>query len=259
MEFHGKTVVVTGGGRGLGRHVARSFAEKGASVVIAGRDADALSSLQTEFEISRYACIAVQADLSLEAGAKTLAEAVEKRFGAADVVVAAAGQGGSANDPVVDTPPSRFEEMLRGNFMTTVLPVRALLSQMISRRSGKIVVISGVFGIRGRAGRAASSSAKWAVEGFVRSLALEVGVHNINVNCVCPGYVEGPRMQASIAAAAARTDRSPEDVLRYLEQQTALGRFSTPSDIAGAVEFLASERSRNITGQDIVVDAGWTL
>lgn len=149
--------------------------------------------------------------------------------------------------------------MLRGNFLTTVLSVRALLPQMILQSSGRIVVISGIFGIRGRAGRAASSSAKWALEGFVRSLALEVDSHNINVSCVCPGYVEGSRMDASIAAAAARTDRGLGDIRRELERQSAIGRFSTPSDIAAAVAFLASERARNITRQEIIVDAGWTL
>lgn len=259
MEFTGKTVVVTGGGRGLGRYIAQSFAEKGANVVIAGRDPDVLSSARCDMENSGLSCLAVPADLSTEAGAEKLAKAVQDEFGAADVIVASAGQGNPSGDTVVDTPPGRFDEMFRGNVLTTVLPIKALIPTMIARQRGRIVVISGVFGLRGRAGRAASSSAKWAVEGFVRSLALEVGVHEISVNCVCPGYVEGPRMDASIHAMATKSGRSAHEIRSELERHTALRRFSTPSDIADAVEFLASDRARNITGQDIVVDAGWTL
>src|SRR5690606_38896442 len=117
----------------------------------------------------------------------------------------------------------------------------------------------GVFGLRGRANQAAGVSGKWALEGFMRTLAVEVGKYNINVNAICPGYVDGVRAAAAIERIAASRGVSAEAVRLELERQTALRRLATETDIVNAALFLASEDSRNITGQDLVVDAGWTL
>jgi 3-oxoacyl-[acyl-carrier protein] reductase len=121
------------------------------------------------------------------------------------------------------------------------------------------VAISGVFGLRGRVNHAGGCASKWALEGLMRVMAIELGPHNINVNAVCPGYVEGPRSGAGIARIAAARGITPEAARAELENVTALKRLSAPEDIAHAALFLASERARNITGQDLVVDAGWML
>ena len=148
---------------------------------------------------------------------------------------------------------------MRGNVNGTLLPIRAVLPLMMARRSGKVVAISGVFGLRGRARHGAGCASKWALEGLVRVMAIELGPHNINVNAVCPGYVEGPRSAAGMAKAAAAQGLDAAAMRAQLEGATALKRISTPDDVANAAMFLASERARNITGQDLVVDAGWTL
>ena len=127
------------------------------------------------------------------------------------------------------------------------------------RRRGKVVAVSGVYGLKGLAQHMAGCTSKWAVEGLVRVLALEAGPFNINVNAVCPGYVEGPRSHAGMASRAAARGIDAARVRDELEQAAALRRLSTAEDVANAVLFLASERARNITGRDLVVDGGWML
>ena len=259
MEFEGKTAVVTGGNRGIGKAIALAFAREGANLVVTARDAASLDETVAEVRALGCEALAVPADLTAQEGAAALSRAVSDRFGAAHAVVTSAGIRDHANRTIVEMEPGDYEAVVQGNILSTVLPIRALLPAMIERRQGKVVAISGVFGIRGRARHAAGVSAKWAIEGFMRSLAIEAGAHNINVNAVCPGYVEGVRSAAGIARIAEERGTTPDAVRAELEQRTVLKRLSSETDIANAVLFLASERARNITGQDLVVDAGWTI
>jgi NAD(P)-dependent dehydrogenase (short-subunit alcohol dehydrogenase family) len=259
MEFQGKVAVVTGGNRGIGKAIALAFAREGADVVAAGRDKASLDETIAQLRALGREALAVAADLSVQDGADALARAVSERFGAAHVVVASASIRDHANRLIAEMDPAAYEALVRGNILSTVLPIRALLPAMIERRQGKIVTISGVSGIRGQARRAGGVSAKWAIEGFMRSLAIEAGEHNINVNSVCPGYVDGARSAAGMARIAEERGTTAAAVRAELEQRTVLKRLSTEADIANAVLFLASEKARSITGQDLVVDAGWTV
>ncbi|MBC7156332.1 MAG: SDR family oxidoreductase, partial [Rhodobacteraceae bacterium] len=123
----------------------------------------------------------------------------------------------------------------------------------------KIVNIGGTFGLRGRAGRVAYSASKWGLRGLTKSFALELGPHNINVNCVCPGMVEGERFDAVCADMAARLGIGVEQARARHAEDYALRRVSTAQDVAEAVLFLASDRARQITGQDLAVDGGWVV
>ncbi|MFE3837449.1 SDR family oxidoreductase [Pseudogemmobacter sonorensis] len=257
-EFKGKTAVITGGNRGIGRAIALAFAREGANVVISGRDGASIAAVVEEIRALGGGARGVAADLAEISGAETLARAVSESFGAADVVVTSAGIRDHADQSIDAMDPALYDAVTRGNILTTVLPIRALLPAMIARREGRIVTISGVFGLRGRARHAAGVSAKWAIEGFMRSLAIECGPHNINANSVCPGYVLGARSAAGMAAIAEGRGIAPEEVRAELEGKTLLGRLSTEADIAGAVLFLSGPRARNITGQDLVVDGGWS-
>ena len=119
--------------------------------------------------------------------------------------------------------------------------------------------IAGTSGLRGYRNRVAYSSSKWAVRGLTRTLALELGPHNISVNTICPNVTHGDRMTKIVNEKAQRLGRTPDDVYADFTGQTALGRFVEDSDIAYAVRFLVSDGARNITGHDIVVDAGWDV
>ncbi|RZL63402.1 MAG: SDR family oxidoreductase [Variovorax sp.] len=259
-EFAGQVVLVTGGAKGIGHAIAMAFAQAGADLLIVGRDADALAHAVRQIEATGRRAVAVQADVTNEAEVAKIPEALQSEYGGrVDVVVTAAGTRDHANKPVSALDIGQFDEVMRGNLHGTVLPVRAVLPLMMARRSGKVVAISGVFGLRGRVNHAGGCASKWALEGLMRVMAIELGPHNINVNAVCPGYVEGPRSGAGIARIAAARGITPEAARAELENVTALKRLSAPEDIAHAALFLASERARNITGQDLVVDAGWTL
>lgn len=259
MEFEGKLAVVTGGNRGIGKGIALAFAREGADVAITARDPETLEATAAEIRALGRRAICIAADLTTQQGVDTLAQAVSAGFGAAHVIVTSAGIRDHANQTIAEMDPALYESVVQGNILSTVLPIRALLPAMIERRAGKIVTISGVFGIRGRARHAAGVSAKWAIEGFMRSLAIELGEHDINVNCVCPGYVEGERSAAGVARIASERGLTSQEVRAELEAKTLLGRISTQEDIANAVLFLASRKARNITGQDLVVDAGWSV
>ena len=130
---------------------------------------------------------------------------------------------------------------------------------MIASGSGRIVNIAGASGLRGYRNRSGYSASKWAVRGFTRTLALELGQYGITVNDVCPNVTNGARMDRIVATKAARSNSSADEVYAELASQTALGRFVDEIDVAEAVLFLASDRAKNITGHDIVVDTGWDV
>ena len=119
--------------------------------------------------------------------------------------------------------------------------------------------IAGTSGLRGYRNRVSYSSSKWAVRGLTRTLALELGPHDITVNAICPNVTHGERMTKIVNEKARRLGLTPEDVFADFTRQTALGRFIEDSDVAHAVRFLVSEGARNVTGHDIVVDAGWDV
>lgn len=259
-ELTGNVAVVTGGAKGIGRAISLSLARDGADIVMVGRDQEALAATSREIEALGRRARSVVADITQPTEIVRLSECLNTDFGGrVDILVTCAGRRDHENKPVESLDLGQFEEVMRGNLHGTLLPMREVLPLMKARRRGKIVAISGVFGLKGHPRHSAGCASKWAVEGLVRTLALEAGPFNINVNCVCPGYVDGPRAAAGMARVAADRGVEPQEVRRQLEQATALQRLSTDEDVANAVGFLVSERSRNITGRDLVVDAGWML
>jgi 3-oxoacyl-[acyl-carrier protein] reductase len=138
--------------------------------------------------------------------------------------------------------------------------MRAVLPAMIDQEYGKIVNVGGTFGMRGRAGRMAYSASKWGLRGITKSFALEVGKYNININCVAPGMVDGPRFRDKVCVdMAARLGITPEEAMERHADDYALRRVSTDVDVANACLFLASDASRQITGVDLPVDGGWAM
>jgi 3-oxoacyl-[acyl-carrier protein] reductase len=136
--------------------------------------------------------------------------------------------------------------------------IRAVLPSMIENRYGKVVNVGGTFGMRGRSGRLAYSASKWGLRGITKSFALEVGQHNINVNNVAPGMVDGPRFRDKVCKTMAQKLGITEEeaAIRHAEDY-ALRRITVDEDVANACLFFASDVSRQITGADIPVDGGW--
>jgi NAD(P)-dependent dehydrogenase (short-subunit alcohol dehydrogenase family) len=260
-QLSGRVAVVTGAGKGLGRAISERLAADGANIILAGRDATALETharLLDETYPKRESLV-TRCDVVAETEVEALIEAAVDRFGGIDILVNAAGIIGPIETPAQDVTTEQFLEVISVNLLGTFLPCRAAIPHLIRRGGGRIVNIAGTSGLRGYKNRVAYSSSKWAVRGLTRTLALELGPYDITVNDVCPNVTHGQRMDTIVNEKARVRGVTPREVYEEYEGQTALGRFIEEADVAAAVSFLVSDGAKNITGHDIVVDAGWDV
>lgn len=254
--------VVTGAAKGIGAVVCENLARDGAHVALAARDQAALASrarLLDEKYPQRESLIA-PCDVTDEDAVRTMIEAVVDRFGGLDILVNTAGTTGPIETPAQDYGAGEFRQVLEVNVTGTFLPCKYAIPHLIARGGGgRIVNVAGTSGLRGYRNRVGYSSSKWAVRGLTRTLALELGPHDITVNDVCPNVTNGGRMNRIVAEKARRTGKTESEVYREFAASTALGRFVDETDVAEAISFLVSPAARNITGHDIPVDAGWDV
>lgn len=231
MMLDGKVAIVTGGGRGIGRAVALSFAREGADVVVSSRTRAEIEGVAREVRELGRESLAVQADVSRESDVSDLAARTLEAFGRIDILV----NNAAANLPsrqVVDLTLAEWERVVAVNLTGPFLCCKAVLPTMVEQRSGTIINISSVGGRRGAAGRSPYRPTKAALINFTECLAAEVKQYGIDVNCVCPGGT-ATRMMADIGRARGRTD------------------LMQPEEIAEVVLFLVSPQSSAITGTAI--------
>jgi NAD(P)-dependent dehydrogenase (short-subunit alcohol dehydrogenase family) len=261
VKLRDRVAIVTGAAKGMGARISLALAEEGAHVVTAAREARPLEALVDNLRGldrgRRY--LAVPTDVTVETQVAALAQRTLAEFGRIDILVNAAGVIGPIETPLHKIAPEAWDHVLGVNLRGVFLCCRAVVPTMMEQRYGKIINIAGTSGLRGYRNRAAYSSSKWAVRGLTRTLALEVGPYNVNVNAICPGVVEGTRMTTIIAEKARLRGTTPQDVVDEYTREMALRRFSTDDDVAHAVVFLASDESRQIAGHDLIVDGGWDV
>jgi NAD(P)-dependent dehydrogenase (short-subunit alcohol dehydrogenase family) len=257
----GQVAIVTGAAKGLGASISALFADQGANLTLVGRDHRALQAHAAKLDAANHGreSMVVPCSVLEEQAVLDMVETTVARFGRVDILVNTAGGTGPIETPCHEYPLEGFREVLELNVLGTFLPCKATIPHLIRQRSGRIVNIAGTSGIRGYKHRVGYSSSKWAVRGLTKTLALELGPHGVTVNAVVPNVTNGDRMERIVREKARKTGRAPEEVYADFAGQTALGRFVDEVDIAAAVSFLVSEGARNITGQDIIVDAGWSL
>jgi 3-oxoacyl-[acyl-carrier protein] reductase len=245
MILAGKTAIVTGASRGIGRAIAVDFARQGADVALVGRDVAALDETAGLCAAARVGAVAhvFAADVVDSAAVdRVCAEALE-RFGRLDIAVANAGA--SIDGLLMRTKPETLDQMLDVNLKSAFHLCSAVARPMMKQRAGAIVLISSIVGIMGNVGQAAYAASKAGLFGLAKSLAKELGSRNIRVNAVAPGLIE-----------TAMTEKMPDAMREFLIKQAALGRAGTPEDVSGAVTFLCSDAAGYITGQTLVVDGG---
>lgn len=258
LQLKDKVVLITGPAKGMGRAVTLAFAHEGARLVLAGRDTAAIEPVAQEARALDVEAIVVPCDLTVGTQTDALAARALEVFGRIDVLVNVAGGSGPIGKTGWETTPEEFDEIVRLNMAGCFNTMRAVLPSMIERRSGKVVNVGGTFGMRGRAGRMAYSASKWGLRGITKSFALEAGPYGINVNCVAPGMVDGPRFREKVCAnMASKLGITLEEAMARHAADYALRRVSTDADVANACLFMASEVSRQITGVDLPVDGGW--
>jgi len=255
-----RIAIVTGAAKGMGREICLTLAGEGAHLVLAARDVDPLKALAGEIEkLGRRALVQVT-DVTKEADVKAMVDATLAAFaGRIDILVNCAGITGPVETPAWEISGDDFAHVLDVNVKGTFLPIKHVLPTMIAQRYGKIVNISGSSGLRGYKNRAAYSSSKWALRGLTRTVALDAGGYNINVNAVHPGIVDGPRMQRLCRDKARKRGWTPEQVYEEYVNEMALRRVTSAQDVANTVCFLASDDSKNMTGQSVTVDGGWDV
>jgi NAD(P)-dependent dehydrogenase (short-subunit alcohol dehydrogenase family) len=260
MRLANKTGIITGPAKGMGQAISETLAREGADLVLAGRDVAAIEPVAANIRAMGRRAEIVQADVTnanqVEAMVARTARLFDDRI---DILVNVAGVTGPIETPVWEIKSEDFEMVLRANVVGTFLPIKYTLPYMVKRRNGKIVNIGGTSGLRGYRYRAAYSASKWAVRGVTRTVALDVGEYNINVNAVCPGIVEGPRMAKLCEEKAKRRGWTKEQVYQEYVDDMALKRVTEAQDVANAVLFLVSAESRQLTGHEIAVDGGWDV
>jgi NAD(P)-dependent dehydrogenase (short-subunit alcohol dehydrogenase family) len=260
LQLKDKVALITGPAKGMGRAVTLAFAREGARLVLAGRDTAAIEPVAAEARALGVEAIVVPCDLTVGAQTDALAAHALEAFGRVDVLVNIAGGSGPIGKTGWETTSEEFNEIVQLNMTGCFNTMRAVLPGMIERRSGKVVNVGGTFGMRGRAGRMAYSASKWGLRGITKSFALEAGPHGINVNCVAPGMVDGPRFREKVCAnMAGKLGISLEEAMTRHAADYALRRVSTDADVANACLFMASDVSRQITGVDLPVDGGWAM
>jgi NAD(P)-dependent dehydrogenase (short-subunit alcohol dehydrogenase family) len=260
LQLKDKVALITGPAKGMGRAVTLAFAREGARLVLAGRDTAAIEPVAAEARALGVEAIVVPCDLTVGAQTDALAAHALEAFGRVDVLVNIAGGSGPIGKTGWETTSEEFNEIVQLNMTGCFNTMRAVLPGMIERKSGKVVNVGGTFGMRGRAGRMAYSASKWGLRGITKSFALEAGPHGINVNCVAPGMVDGPRFREKVCAnMAGKLGISLEEAMTRHAADYALRRVSTDADVANACLFMASDVSRQITGVDLPVDGGWAM
>ncbi|UVH57100.1 SDR family oxidoreductase [Variovorax paradoxus] len=260
LQLRDKVALITGPAKGMGRAVTLAFAREGAKLVLAGRDTGAIEPVAEEARALGVDAVVVPCDLTVGAQTEALAAHALEAFGRIDVLVNVAGGSGPIGKTGWETTSEEFDEIVQLNMTGCFNTMRAVLPSMIERRSGKVVNVGGTFGLRGRAGRMAYSASKWGLRGITKSFALEAGPYGINVNCVAPGMVDGPRFREKVCANMAdKLGITLEEAMTRHAADYALRRVSTDADVANACLFMASDVSRQITGVDLPVDGGWAM
>jgi NAD(P)-dependent dehydrogenase (short-subunit alcohol dehydrogenase family) len=261
LKLKGRVAMITGPAKGMGAAITEAFAAEGARLALLGRDRAAIAPVAETVKASGGEAIIVPCDLTdpqqcTDAAAKTKS-AYDGRI---DILINVAGGSGPIGKTGVDTTPEEFDDIVTLNMNGSFHTMRSVLPTMIAQRYGKIVNVGGTFGMRGRAGRMAYSASKWGLRGITKSFALEVGQYNINVNCVAPGMVDGPRFREKVCAdMAKRLGISVEEAAERHASEYALRRVTVDRDVANACLFFASDAARQITGVDLPVDGGWAM
>ncbi|HYO37349.1 MAG TPA: 3-hydroxybutyrate dehydrogenase [Geodermatophilus sp.] len=244
-DLEGRRALVTGGGSGIGRAVAVRLAAAGATVVVVDRDAASAERVAAEVGGS-----AVAADLSDAAAVDALDVDV-------DVLVNNAGFQHVA--PLHEFPPDVFAAILRLMVETPFRLVRGALPHMYARGWGRVVNVSSVHGHRASPYKSAYVTAKHAVEGLSKVIALEGAEHGVTSNCVAPAYVRTPLVEGQIADQARRHGISEDQVVeQVMLAPAAVKRLIEPAEVADAVAWLCSPSAASVTGTSLLMDGGWT-
>jgi 3-oxoacyl-[acyl-carrier protein] reductase len=242
--LEGKNVIITGASRGIGKGIAEVFAKHGANIAFTYHSSDEKAKLlETELSVNGCKAKGYKSDASDFEAAQQLVKDVMEDFGSIDVLVNNAGI--TKDGLLMRMSEEDFDSVMNTNMKSVFNMTKAVATPMLKAKSGSIINMSSVVGITGNAGQANYAASKAAINGFTKSIALELGSRNIRCNAIAPGFIE-----------TEMTEALGEETVKQWRAQIPLKRGGTPEDIANTTLFLASDLSSYVTGQVIHVCGG---
>jgi NAD(P)-dependent dehydrogenase (short-subunit alcohol dehydrogenase family) len=256
-RLKGKTALISGGNRGIGRAIAQAFAAEGADLVLTARDADLLESVAEALRRAHSIhCVTFMCDVTDEPAVQ---EMVEKAEADAPIDILVNNAGVYDAGRFLDLTSDDFRRVFEVNFYGLLHLTQAVLPMMIRRKTGRVINIASTAGKWGAPYQSAYNASKHAVVGLTRCVALETAEHNVLVNAICPWFVETDMMQAAVKGRSEAACVGSESLVERWKSATPLKRFPRSEEVAPLAVFLAADESSYVTGQAWAIDGGFTM
>jgi 3-hydroxybutyrate dehydrogenase len=256
IDLTGKTALVTGASRGIGRAIALELARSGANVIVSARSVSELGRLELELQNLGVKALAVPCDVLDDASLKDL-ESRATEFGGVDILVNNAGI--TQGVKFVDTSLELWQKIQRINVDAAMRLMQFTLEGMAQKKWGRVINIASIAAKHGLRYSAAYNASKHALLGLTRSVALDYAKTGVTVNAVCPGWVSTEMVEQTVQNIMQKTGRSREDAVASLVKDVPMGRMVTPDEVSSLVVFLASNQAAAITGQGLNIDGGTVM
>jgi len=259
VKLKDRVAIITGGGTGIGKAISFAFAREGAKIVVAARNLSRLEEVVKDIKAKGGKAKAIQTDISNHEQIKRMVAQTIDEFGQIDILVNNAARGTFNNADVADMNLDEWHDSLATNLTGAMLCCREVLKYMIPRRSGNIINVSSIAGISGVPRESPYAASKWGLIGLTETLAIEVGRHNIRVNCISPGATRTQEFEDWVKTAAKSAGISYDEVMNKLTDNNALKRIAETEEIAACIVFLASDDSSAMTGHNLVASCGFHI
>jgi NAD(P)-dependent dehydrogenase (short-subunit alcohol dehydrogenase family) len=253
-ELEGRTALVTGGGRGIGEAAALALARAGAAVAVVARNEDQVVEVASRLRKQGYGAFAFRCDVAEPRDVREVALAAREAMGRVDILVNNAGTASS--NPLRRVTLDEWSHVMAVNVTGTFLFTKALLPGMVEHGWGRVVNVASLAGLKGAKYVSAYTASKHAVVGFTRAVAAEVEGTGVTVNAICPGYVNTPLTQETVARIIDKTGKSYAEAMKALLEQAGQYRLIPPTDVADAIVELCGDAAAHTSGEAIPMDGG---
>jgi 3-hydroxybutyrate dehydrogenase len=256
-DLKGKSALITGASRGIGRAVALALAEAGAGIIATARSENDLASLVQEIQALGAKAIAIKSDLSELLSLNHVVSRGVAEFGHIDILVNNAGitQGVKFTEMDFET----WQRIQHINVDAAMRLMQLTIDGMVSQGWGRVINIASIAAKAGLRYSAAYNASKHALLGLTRSVALDYAAKHVTINAICPGWVQTEMVEDTIANIISKTGRSRDEAVQSLVKDVPTGRLVTPEEVAGLTVFLCSSHARSITGQGLNIDGGTVM